>query len=166
MYTLGTRFLVWYSWNLVKVLALMKSCTCLKMGDAGSKSRSLGQIIEDPMLVISGLQFKSLLPDLNIVQSGRLRWTTLGPSWSSCFAIWKVLSICRKIYMEGFDTEWMKNELVRKSFIHADNIDCLVVSNKYSLSWTIMLLIGTGRQNYSAFFYINSINSLPHNPYF
>ena len=33
----------------------MKSCKCLKMGHVESKTRSLGQIIEDPMLVTEGL---------------------------------------------------------------------------------------------------------------
>ena len=39
----------------------MKPCTFLKMGRIGSKPRSLGQIIEDPMLVTKGLCFKYLL---------------------------------------------------------------------------------------------------------
>ena len=35
--------------------ASMKSCTYLKMGHVESKTRSLGQIIEDHMLVTEGL---------------------------------------------------------------------------------------------------------------
>ena len=37
--------------NLFIGFALMKPGTFLKMGHIGSKTRSLGQIIEDPMLV-------------------------------------------------------------------------------------------------------------------
>ena len=33
----------------------MKSCTFVKMSLGVSKSRSLGQVIEDPMLVTKGL---------------------------------------------------------------------------------------------------------------
>ena len=61
MYALEATFLVWYSWNLVWLFFLMKSCTILRMGHFGSKSRSLGQIIEGPTLVTKGLWFKSLL---------------------------------------------------------------------------------------------------------
>ena len=46
---------------MVRVFASMKSCVFFKMGHVGSKSRSLGQIIEDPMFVTKGLGFKSLL---------------------------------------------------------------------------------------------------------
>ena len=41
--------------KLGQSFCLMKSCTCLKMGHVESKTRSLGQIIEDPMLVTEGL---------------------------------------------------------------------------------------------------------------
>ena len=41
--------------QIFRVFASMKSCTCLKMGHVESKTRSLGQIIEDPMLVTVGL---------------------------------------------------------------------------------------------------------------
>ena len=37
-----------------EVFAWMKSYTFLKMGYVGSKSRLLGRIIEDPMLVTKG----------------------------------------------------------------------------------------------------------------
>ena len=45
----------------LRVFASMNFCTFLKMGHVGSKSRSLVQIIEDPVLVTKGLSFKSLL---------------------------------------------------------------------------------------------------------
>ena len=37
----------------LRVFASMESCTCLKMRYIESKARSLGQIIEDPMLEIA-----------------------------------------------------------------------------------------------------------------
>ena len=76
MYALEATFSVRLSWNLVssrdqifglilmklvQSFALIKPCAFLKMGHIGSKTRSLGQIIEDPMLVTKGLWFKSLL---------------------------------------------------------------------------------------------------------
>ena len=42
-----------------RVFALMKPCTVLKMGQIGSKTRSLGQIIEDLMLVTKGCDLNS-----------------------------------------------------------------------------------------------------------
>ena len=41
--------------KLVRVFASMKYCTCLKMGHIESNTRSLGQIIEYPMLLTEGL---------------------------------------------------------------------------------------------------------------
>ena len=41
--------------KLGQVFASMKSYTFFKMGHVGSTTRSLGQIIEDPMLVTKGL---------------------------------------------------------------------------------------------------------------
>ena len=43
------------------MFVLMKSQMSSKTGHVGSKTRSLGQIIDDPMLVTEGLCFKSLL---------------------------------------------------------------------------------------------------------
>ena len=44
-------FSVGYSWNSVRMFALMKSWTLLKMDHVGSKTMSLGQIFEKPWVV-------------------------------------------------------------------------------------------------------------------
>ena len=50
VYTLGTTFLAQSSSNLVRMFVLMMAWPLLKMGVAGSKSRSLGQILEKSCL--------------------------------------------------------------------------------------------------------------------
>ena len=47
--------------KLVQSFCLDETLSILKMGRIGSTTRSLGQIIEDPMLVTKGFWFKSLL---------------------------------------------------------------------------------------------------------
>ena len=50
MYALEATFLVQYSSKLVRMFALVKSGMSLKMGHVGSKTRSLGQILEKPFI--------------------------------------------------------------------------------------------------------------------
>ena len=46
VYALEATFSVRLSWNLVRMVFLIKSWTSLKMDHAGSKTRSQGQILE------------------------------------------------------------------------------------------------------------------------
>ena len=46
VYALEATFSVRYSWNLVRLFALIESRTILKMGHVGSKTGSLGQNLE------------------------------------------------------------------------------------------------------------------------
>ena len=48
VYALEATVLVGYSWKLVRMFVSMKSRTSSKMGHVGSKTRSLGQILEKP----------------------------------------------------------------------------------------------------------------------
>ena len=48
VYALEATVLVGYSWKLVRIFVSMKSRTSSKMGHVGSKTRSLGQILEKP----------------------------------------------------------------------------------------------------------------------
>ena len=55
MCALEATFSVQYSGKFVTMFVLMISQLSLEMGYVGSKTRSLGQIIEKPMLVTKGL---------------------------------------------------------------------------------------------------------------
>ena len=48
VYALEATVLVGYSWKLVRMFVSMKSRTSSKMGHVGSKTRSLGKILEKP----------------------------------------------------------------------------------------------------------------------
>ena len=48
LYVLEATFSVQSSWNLVRMFVLIKSRKSLKLGHVGSKTRSLGQILEKP----------------------------------------------------------------------------------------------------------------------
>ena len=57
VYTLETIFFAQSSLGFVRMLILMISRASLNMGQVGSKSRSLGQIIENPCLRTRGYIF-------------------------------------------------------------------------------------------------------------
>ena len=60
MYTLEATFPVQYTLKLITMFVLMIFPMSLEMGYIGSKPRSLGQIIEELMLVTKGLWFTSM----------------------------------------------------------------------------------------------------------
>ena len=67
VYTLEATFSVRLSWKFVRMFVFIKSCTSLKMGHDGSKTRSLAQTLEKPC-VCSGDQIFGLIL-MKLVQS-------------------------------------------------------------------------------------------------
>ena len=61
---LEATFSVQSSWNLVRVFVLIKSLTSLKLGHVGSKTRSLGQILEKPCVRSRGHIFSPIFMKL------------------------------------------------------------------------------------------------------
>ena len=69
LYALEAIFSVVDSWKLVTMFTFMISQIRLEMGHVGSKTRSLGQIIKEPMLVTKGLGFEFLLFNAQVSHS-------------------------------------------------------------------------------------------------
>ena len=66
VYSQEATFSVWLSWNLVGMFVFIKSRTSWKMGHVGSKTRSLGQILEKPCVSSRGHIFSPVI--LNLVR--------------------------------------------------------------------------------------------------
>ena len=60
MYTLEATFSTQHPWKLVTMFVFMIAQMSLEMGHAGPKTRSVGQIIFEPVLITKMLWFKSL----------------------------------------------------------------------------------------------------------
>ena len=73
VYALEGTFSVRYSWNLVRMFALMKSRMTLKLGHVGSKSRSLDQILEKPCV-----SFDETMDEIENVSCGVKKTRSLG----------------------------------------------------------------------------------------
>ena len=57
MYTLEGTVLIQNSSNFIRMLVIIISKSCLKVGHVGSKTRSLGQILEKPCVHSRGHRF-------------------------------------------------------------------------------------------------------------
>ena len=64
VYALEATFSVQSSRNLVRIFVFIKSRTRLKLGHVGSKTRSLGQILEKPCVCPRGHIFSPILMKL------------------------------------------------------------------------------------------------------
>ena len=84
LYVLEATFSVRYALNFVRMFALIKSWTSLKMCHFGSKTRSLGQILEKPCVHARGHIFSPILVKLGQTFCLDESWTSLemGDVWS------------------------------------------------------------------------------------
>ena len=64
MYALEATFYVRLSLNLVRMFVFMKSGTSLEMGHVGSKTRSIGQMLEKPCVHSGGHIFSLIFMKL------------------------------------------------------------------------------------------------------
>ena len=100
VYTLGATFLVQSSSNLVRVFVLMMAWTLLNMGVVGSKSRSLGQILE-----------KACLHSSSHISSNFLRIFILYDPTTSI--IDRIHLLIKTNILSKFEEDWTKNVTTR-----------------------------------------------------
>ena len=80
--TIQATLCIQSSWKFVRMFVLMKSWSGSKMGHIGSKTRSVGQIIEKPCEHSSGHSFSPRL--INLAQNGHLDNILVKFEYGSC----------------------------------------------------------------------------------